>query len=85
MALLKRNNSIRLEVIGHTDNVGTNADNQKISMQRVQIVIDYLIEKGIDPTKLKATAMGVKEPLVSSNSEASKALNRRVEFVIYKR
>lgn len=83
--LLQSNASIHLDVIGHTDNVGSSAANKKVSMQRAQIVIDYLVEKGIAEEKLKAIAMSDKQPLVKNTSEASKALNRRVEFVVYNR
>lgn len=85
VVLLKGNNSIELEVIGHTDNVGSSAANKQVSMDRAQVVIDYLIRKGIDPVKLKATAKGAKEPLMPNDNEANRALNRRVEFVIYNR
>jgi len=83
--LLQGNPAIHLEVIGHTDNVGSSAGNKTVSMQRAQIVIDYLIDKGIAPDKLTAIAMSDKQPLVKNDNEASKALNRRVEFVIYNR
>jgi OOP family OmpA-OmpF porin len=85
IVLLQGNANARLEVIGHTDNVGSSAANKNVSMQRAQVVVDYLVEKGIDPSKLKAIAMSDKKPLVKNNSEAAKALNRRVEFVIYNR
>lgn len=81
--LLKGNTVIRLDVIGHTDDVGSSAANRKVSIQRAQVVIDYLLSKGVDPSKLKGVYMGAKEPLVPNENEANRALNRRVEFVIY--
>lgn len=83
VALMNGNKNIRLEIIGHTDNIGTPAANRKMSFERAQVVIDYLIQKGIAPEKLTATPMGAKEPLVPNDNEANRALNRRVEFVIY--
>lgn len=83
VALMNGNKNIRLEIIGHTDNIGTASANRKMSFERAQVVIDYLIQKGIAPEKLTATPMGAKEPLVPNDNEANRALNRRVEFVIY--
>lgn len=81
--LIKGKGVIRLDVIGHTDDVGSNAVNRQVSIQRAQVVIDYLLKKGVDPSKLKGVYMGAKEPLVPNDNEANRALNRRVEFVIY--
>jgi type IX secretion system PorP/SprF family membrane protein len=81
--MLKQNQDLKVEVIGHTDDVGTEDANLKISGQRAKIVIDYLVSKGIKQTRLKLTAKGKSEPLVSNNNEDNKAKNRRVEFIIY--
>jgi type IX secretion system PorP/SprF family membrane protein len=81
--MLKQNSSLKVEVIGHTDDVGTEEANLKISEQRAKIVIDYLIMKGIKPARLKLTAKGKSEPVAPNSSEESRAKNRRVEFIIY--
>jgi type IX secretion system PorP/SprF family membrane protein len=85
VTLLQGNENVHLEVIGHTDNVGSSSANKNVSMRRAQVVVDYLVEKGIDPAKLAAIGRSDKEPLLKNDSEAAKALNRRVEFVIYNR
>ncbi len=82
-SLLKANPATQLEVIGHTDDVGTVVANRKVSMGRAEAAINYLIEQGIDPKRLKATAKGNSEPLVPNGTEADRAINRRIEFVIY--
>lgn len=80
--LLNGNRNFMLEVIGHTDNVGTSQANKEVSLKRASVVIDYLIEKGIAPSRLRATPVGAKQPLVPNDSEENRARNRRVEFVI---
>ncbi|QSE98720.1 PorP/SprF family type IX secretion system membrane protein [Fulvivirga lutea] len=81
--LLNSNDRLYLEVIGHTDNVGTNAANKKVSVARAQVVVDYLVEKGIRSKRLKVTGKGADEPLLDNSSESNRAQNRRVEFIIY--
>lgn len=82
--LLVLNPHLRLEVIGHTDNIGTKAANRKISGLRAKAVTDYLEEKGISKKRLKSTGRSDETPLVDNNTEENRSLNRRVEFVIYK-
>lgn len=81
--LLNSNNKLFMEVIGHTDNIGTSQANKKVSLMRSQAVIDYLVEQGINPKRLKVTGKGATEPLVPNDSEANRSKNRRVEFIIY--
>jgi outer membrane protein OmpA-like peptidoglycan-associated protein len=75
------NPKIALEVQGHTDNVGQAAYNQKLSQQRADSVRQYLIKKGVAESRLVAKGYGMSQPLVPNNSEANKALNRRVQFI----
>jgi OmpA-OmpF porin, OOP family len=79
--VLVANPKISLEVQGHTDNVGNADYNKKLSQQRADSVRTYLIQKGIDGSKLVAKGYGMGQPLVPNNSEANKALNRRVQFI----
>ncbi|MEQ8926946.1 MAG: PorP/SprF family type IX secretion system membrane protein [Fulvivirga sp.] len=81
--LLNSNELLFLEVIGHTDNVGTNAANKKVSVARAQVVVDYLIEQGIKAKRLRVTGKGANEPLLDNTSVSNRAKNRRVEFIIY--
>ncbi|MBL3658573.1 PorP/SprF family type IX secretion system membrane protein [Fulvivirga sediminis] len=83
VSLLKAHPNTYLEVIGHTDDIGSEDANEKIALQRASVVIDYLISKGIAQERLKATSKGDKDPLVPNTSDENRAKNRRVEFVIY--
>jgi OmpA-OmpF porin, OOP family len=81
--VIKANPQIkRLRITGHTDETGTRELNLRLSAARAQAVRAYLIKKGVSPARLRAEGRGPDEPLVSGNDEASRAKNRRVEFVI---
>jgi outer membrane protein OmpA-like peptidoglycan-associated protein len=69
-------------VIGHTDSVGTHADNQVLSEKRAQSVLDYFASQNVNPLRLSSYGKGETEPRADNNSEAGRALNRRVELVI---
>ena len=78
----------KLEVVlvtGHTDRLGTDAYNQKLSERRADAVRDYLVSKGIDKAKIETIGMGEKQPVVQCDQKNFKALveclapNRRVE------
>jgi outer membrane protein OmpA-like peptidoglycan-associated protein len=71
-----------VSVNGHTDDVGTDEYNQKLSERRAQAVRDYLVKAGLSPDILSVTGHGKKQPLVPGTSEAARAKNRRVELGI---
>lgn len=71
-----------IEIQGHTDNTGAAAYNQTLSEKRAKAVYDYLIAKGVAPARLKVIGYGLTSPKYSNDTEANRALNRRVEFVI---
>ncbi len=75
--------NITMTVIGHADQRGTSDDNLKLSRQRAQAVVDYLVSQGINAERLASKAVGADEPLTQDTSEAAYALNRRTEFVFY--
>ncbi|HYQ14156.1 MAG TPA: OmpA family protein [Polyangiaceae bacterium] len=72
----------RVRVEGHTDNKGAAAYNEKLSQQRADSVIKWLSSHGIAADRLVAKGMGLTTPLVPNDTEANRALNRRVEFHI---
>lgn len=74
---------IRIE--GHTDSVGANASNQRLSEARANAVRDYLVRKGIEPARLKAVGYGEDRPIDDNATDAGRAVNRRVEFHIESR
>jgi outer membrane protein OmpA-like peptidoglycan-associated protein len=69
-------------VIGHTDDVGTDAFNDKLSLSRANAVKDYAQSKGVLTSRLKTSGKGESEPIVSNEDETGRAQNRRVEIVI---
>jgi len=71
-----------VSVNGHTDDVGTQAYNQKLSERRAQAVRDYLVEAGLPPEILSVEGHGKMLPLVEATSEEARAKNRRVELGI---
>ena len=74
------NKEVRIEIGGHTDNTGDVAINDSLSQARATSCFDYLVKKGIAADRLKAVGYGSKKPIVSNNTAANRAKNRRVEF-----
>ena len=74
-----------IEISGHTDNVGTDEYNQKLSQDRAQSVIDYLIKNAISKARLEAKGYGSSKPVASNETEEGRQLNRRTEFKILKK
>jgi OmpA-OmpF porin, OOP family len=81
VGVLNDNPKITLEVQGHTDNVGTDPYNMKLSQSRSEAVRAYLVAHGISPDRLIAKGYGFHQPLVPNSSEANRGLNRRVQFI----
>ena len=69
------------EVQGHTDSVGSEANNMRLSQSRAQAVVDYLISKGVDGNRLKAVGYGESQPKYDNNTADGRAQNRRIEIV----
>ena len=80
VSVLKRNPSLKIEIQGHTCNMGTAAYNQKLSDNRANSVMNYLIKKGIEERRLSAKGYGLTRPKASNKTEAGRILNRRVEL-----
>ena len=77
--------AINLEVIiavGHTDSVGSDAYNQKLSLRRSQAVKAYLVSKGIDKTRIYTEGKGEKQPVADNKTKEGRAKNRRVEIEV---
>lgn len=76
------NPSIKIEISGHTDNIGSKEVNQVLSENRAKAVVNYLIKKGINASRLQAKGYADKFPVADNDSEARRTQNRRVEFKI---
>lgn len=79
---LTRNPSVRIRISGHTDNVGSDDYNIKLSEARAKSVVDYLIRKGIAQERMEYRGFGSKNPVESNQTEMGRAKNRRTEMEI---
>lgn len=80
--LLQENPTVKIQIGGHTDNVGSAADNAKLSENRAKAVVTYLAKGGIDQTRLSYKGFGATQPVSDNNTEAGRAQNRRTELKI---
>lgn len=80
--LLINNETLHIELEGHTDNVGGEAFNLKLSEQRAQEVYKYLVDKGIPEERVVSRGYGYSRPISSNETPEGRALNRRTEFKI---
>jgi outer membrane protein OmpA-like peptidoglycan-associated protein len=79
---LNVNPTIKVEISGHTDNVGNENYNQELSLKRAHSVVDYLSSKGIAKNRLAQIGYGSKRPIKPNDTEENKQVNRRIEFRI---
>lgn len=80
---LQDNPQLRIKLIGHTDNVGSDKFNLKLSIYRAEALKDFIVSKGVDPNRIVVEGKGLREPLNGNKTEEERALNRRVELTIY--
>ncbi len=81
---MHQNPSVIIEIAAHTDDVGSNDYNDKLSVRRAKSVIAYLNKKGIVNKRFEAKGYGKSKPLTPNDTEEARALNRRVELIILK-
>ena len=79
---MSHNSTLKVEIAGHTDSDGSEEFNQSLSEGRAQSAVNYIIEKGIDESRLVAKGYGESEPMVENDTEENKAKNRRVELKV---
>jgi outer membrane protein OmpA-like peptidoglycan-associated protein len=81
--LLTTHPDLKVQINGHTDNVGKAAYNKTLSLKRAQSVVNYLIQHGVTPTRVAAVGFGSERPLVSNDDETQgREINRRTEIEI---
>jgi len=82
VGVLLTSNGYKVQIFGHTDDIGTAEYNQKLSLQRAEAVRNYLVEAGLDPSIVTVKGFGKSNPLVEGTSAEARAKNRRVEIGI---
>ncbi len=80
---LLQNSELRIQINGHTDDVGTAEYNYRLSEMRALSVLKYLIEKGISENRLMSKGYGQDQPVATNQTEEGRAQNRRTEFVVF--
>ena len=80
--IMKIKEAMQIEIGGHTDNIGDEATNQRISDGRAKSVKSYLVEKGISTNRVNAVGYGESKPIASNDTEEGKQKNRRTEVKI---
>ncbi|MCQ2332465.1 MAG: OmpA family protein [Paludibacteraceae bacterium] len=80
--LLSENPKLKIQITGHTDNVGSDAHNQKLSEGRAKAVYQEMVKRGINPHRMSWRGAGESEPIESNDTPEGRAENRRVEFMI---
>ena len=78
--VLKQNPNVRVVIEGHTDNVGRKTYNQKLSENRAQAVMEYVLQKGIGAERLSFVGYGISKPIASNETAKGRARNRRVQL-----
>ena len=81
--LLKKNQQLKVQINGHTDNTGNATMNKNLSLKRASSVVEYLISKGVDANRVAAKGFGSERPIVSNDDEeGGREINRRTEIEI---
>lgn len=81
---MTQNEKMEIELSGHTDNVGSDDANLKLSDERAKSVTEYVVSKGIAANRIAAKGYGEAKPVATNDTDEGKQLNRRVEFTILK-
>lgn len=82
---LQNQPNAEVRIIGHTDNTGSDALNDQLSVQRAQSARQYLAARGVDPNRIIIAGRGEREPIADNRTEAGRAQNRRVEIFLGER
>ncbi|WP_394993463.1 OmpA family protein [Emticicia sp.] len=80
--LLKQNPTLKVEISGHTDNVGKDSENQILSEKRALAVVNYLLNNGTNVLNIRSIGYGSSKPMLPNDSEENRQINRRIEMKI---
>ncbi|UOB16767.1 DUF5723 family protein [Abyssalbus ytuae] len=81
-AVFREYPTAKFKIEGHTDSVGSATLNQRLSEERAKAVLDYLVARGIDATRLTSQGFGENKPIASNKTRSGRAQNRRVEIIL---
>jgi type IX secretion system PorP/SprF family membrane protein len=81
---LREDPTLKLKIVGHTDNIGPEKFNTRLSQKRAEAVRDFLIHQGIPPDRLESSGKGMSEPVDTNDTVEGQSRNRRVEILLYK-
>jgi OOP family OmpA-OmpF porin len=82
VAFMNENKDKKVSLSGHTDNVGSEAYNQKLSERRVSSVQDYVVKKGVEASRVSGQGFGESKPIADNKTREGRAKNRRVEIKV---
>jgi len=80
--LLEKNKSLSIQISGHTDNIGDDNENLILSRNRAKAVMEYLLSKGIEKSRLSYKGYGERKPIADNNTDEGRAKNRRTEIMV---
>ena len=82
VAFMNENKDKSVNLAGHTDSIGTEAYNQRLSERRANSAKDYLIKRGVDASRVSAQGFGESKPIADNKTAQGRAKNRRVEIKV---
>lgn len=82
---LNQQPSMEVRIVGHTDNTGSDAVNNPLSVNRAQSARDYLVSRGVASTRISIDGRGAREPIADNSTEAGRARNRRIDIFLAER
>jgi outer membrane protein OmpA-like peptidoglycan-associated protein len=82
VAYMKEHTKLKIAITGHTDNIGSNTFNKILSLKRAEEVANFLINNGIDESRIEYVGLGSVKPIADNTTDAGRLLNRRVEFIL---
>jgi outer membrane protein OmpA-like peptidoglycan-associated protein len=82
---LNQQPSMEVRIVGHTDNTGSDAVNNPLSVNRAQSARDYLVSRGVASARISIDGRGSREPIADNSTEAGRARNRRIDIFLAER
>jgi outer membrane protein OmpA-like peptidoglycan-associated protein len=80
--LLEDHRQIKIKIFGHTDNIGSESDNQKLSEARAEAIYQYLLSKNVNQSRMSFLGLGESQPVADNETEEGRQKNRRTEFIL---